>query len=194
MKTIIISLRLLAAATLLFGFIYPLVGTGAAFLFFPEKARGSLLRDNGRVIGSALIGERFTGDAYFHGRPSATNYRAMPSGASNLGPTSAALAAGVQERRERFAAANRIDAAAVPCEMLFASGSGLDPHISPRVARLQVDRVAAARGLSREDTALLRGIIRRLTEKPDLGVFGEERINVLRLNLETDRLGNHGER
>lgn len=186
-KTILASIRMLLILTVLTGAIYPLFVTGMAHLFFPRQADGSLVRRNEVVIGSALIGQDLNSDPhYFWSRPSAIHYNPLPSGGSNLGPTSAALRQAVTQRAEDFRAANELARdAAIPVEMLFASGSGLDPHISPQAARLQIGRVAAARGLDREQVTRL---VEQFIEPPQWGLLGQPRVNVLLLNLALDEL------
>ena len=180
------ALLMVAILTLLTGVAYPLVVTGIAQLFFPVQANGSLLGAPNQPIGSALLGQANDDRRYFWPRPSATNYGALPSGASNLAPTSAALAELVEQRASAFRAAHNLAAeATVPVEMLFASGSGLDPHISPDAARLQVSRVADARGLS---PALVAALVGDFVEEPQWGLFGEPRVNILLLNLALDDL------
>ncbi len=150
MKTqAIIAIRILLVMTVLTGVIYPFLMTGVAQVAFPAKANGSLVTRDGKIIGSELIGQKFDSSIYFWSRPSAIDYNPIPSGASNLGPTSKKLKEQVRERRRVFAAGNSIaDTSAIPKEMLFASASGLDPHISPEAALLQLKRVAMARNLS----------------------------------------------
>jgi K+-transporting ATPase ATPase C chain len=180
------TLVMLAILTLITGIIYPLVVTGIAQLVFPAQAHGSLLMDGKQVIGSALLGQANSDPRYFWPRPSATDYGTLPSGGSNLAPTSAELAAAVVQRAADFRAAHNLPAdAAVPVEMLFASGSGLDPHISPDAARLQAGRVAAARGLEESQVAAL---VEANVKGPQLGFLGQPRVNVLLLNLALDEL------
>lgn len=170
--------------SVLTGLLYPGVFTPVARLLFPAQANGSLVEVDGRVVGSALVGQPFIRDEYFHGRPSATGYDGSASGASNLGPTSAKL-------RERVAAtvdsvrAREGAAAAVPIDAVTASASGLDPHISPAYATLQVNRVAAARGVAPE---LVTQLLERHTEGRQLGLLGEPRVNVLLLNIALDSI------
>lgn len=180
------ALLMLAILTFITGVVYPLVVAVVAQLEFPAQAYGSLLGDPGQPVGSRLIGQTNDDPRYFWPRPSATGYNAMPSGASNLGPTSATLAGLVAERAAGFRAAHGLgDEEPVPVEMLFASGSGLDPHISPDSARLQVGRIAVARGL---DEARLTALVAAHIEGPQLGFLGAARVNVLVLNLALDDL------
>ncbi|MFC7608277.1 potassium-transporting ATPase subunit KdpC [Teichococcus aestuarii] len=163
--------------TLLLGLAAPLAMTGTANALFPAQAGGSLIAREGRVIGSALVGQGFTEARYFHPRPSAAGYDASAGAASQLGPSSATLLEAV---RGRVAGAGP---APVPADAATASGSGLDPHISPQNALRQVARVAAARGM---EEARLREILARHVEGPQLGLLGERRVNVLALNLALD--------
>ena len=180
------ALMMLAILTAITGALYPLLVTGVAQLVFPWQASGSLLGEEGAPVGSALLGQANADPRYFQPRPSATNYGTLPSGGSNLAPTSADLAAAVAQRAADFRAANGLSADAVlPTEMLFASGSGLDPHTSPDAARLQVGRVAAARGL---DEATVAALVEEHVEGPQLGILGQPRLNVLLLNLALDGL------
>ena len=178
MKTILQALRLLILLTLLTGVVYPVVVTVAARLVFPNQASGSVISHNGNPVGSALLAQKFESDCYFWPRPSVGDYDTVPSGASNLGPTSEALKKAIAERRAKFGA----DA---PVEMLTASGSGLDPHISPEAAVQQINRVANARNLNPERVGTL---VKASMEPPQWGVFGEPRVNVLALNLRLDAL------
>jgi K+-transporting ATPase ATPase C chain len=187
-KQTIIALKFLLVMTILTGVIYPLVMTGLAQLSFPSKANGSLIKKDGKIIGSELIGQKFDSTIYFWSRPSAIDYNPIPSGASNLGPTSDKLKKQVVERRILFATMNTImDTTAIPKEMLFASASGLDPHISQKAALLQVDRVAKARNFNTMQKQNLVQSVKNLTETPQFKVLGEERVNVLILNLELDK-------
>ena len=175
--------------TILTGIIYPLLMTGLAQVIFPAKANGSLIMKDGKVMGSALIGQKFDSTIYFWSRPSAIDYNPIPSGASNFGPTSKALLKQVTDRRVLFASKNSItDTLSIPKEMIFASGSGLDPHISKKAALWQVDRISKARNFSADKKQKLLNCIKGLTEAPQLSFLGEERINVLMLNLELDKL------
>ncbi len=180
------ALRIFLVLTLLTGTVYPIAVTGIAQTLFAWRADGSLVELNGRVVGSELLGQKFSSLRYFWPRPSAADYATIPSGASNLGWSSAQLQKVVDERR---ASLNGGDGThAVPAELLFASGSGLDPHISPAAAFYQMDRVATARGLGAEQRRRLQNLIAQKTEPPSWGFLGQPRINVLRLNIELDRL------
>jgi K+-transporting ATPase ATPase C chain len=185
MKLIIQSIRITVVFTILTGLAYPLIITGLAQLAFRDKANGSLVRRDGKVVGSELLAQKFQSPRYFWPRPSADDYATVPSGASNLGPTSAALRSNVTANAAAIRAANKLPAdARIPSDLLFASGSGLDPHISPDAARLQVARVAAARNVS-EDS--IKALVEKFVEPPQFGFLGEPRVNVLLLNLALDQ-------
>ena len=190
MKTLIISLKIFLFFTVLTGIIYPLFITGIAQLVFPAKANGSLIVKNDKVIGSELIGQQFDSAIYFISRPSAVSYNPLPSGGSNYGLTNVKLKNLVAERRHQFFTLNQLDSLniVVPSEMLFASASGLDPHISPQAALLQVSRIAKARNFNSSQKNHLFDLIHIETEHPQYGILGEERINVLKLNIELDNL------
>ena len=197
LKEIRPALVLIVALTLITGLAYPLAMTGVAGAIFPSQAKGSLLERHGKVIGSALIGQEFKTDRYFHGRPSATTaadpadatktvpmpYNASNSGGSNLGPTSKALNDRVKEDVEKLKAEN--STAAVPVDLVTASASGLDPDVSPEAALIQVARVAKARDLP-EDR--LRDLVMDQTKGRLGGLLGEPRVNVLALNLALDAM------
>jgi K+-transporting ATPase ATPase C chain len=178
------GLRLVIVMTALTGLLYPAVTTGLAQLFCPRQANGSLVWQNGHVIGSTLIGQQFTRPEYFHPRPSAAGngYDPMASGGSNLGPTSKELVSQVTKRVAEYRAENRVEGD-VPADAVTSSASGLDPDITPANAEDQVARVAAARHVP---PGQVRDLVRRMTEGRGLGIFGEPRVNVLRLNLALD--------
>jgi potassium-transporting ATPase KdpC subunit len=190
MKTqTIIALKFLLVMTFLTGVIYPFFMTGVAQLAFPAKANGSLIMKDGKIIGSELIGQKFDSSIYFWPRPSAIDYNPMPSGASNLGPTSVKLKKQVAERRRLFATNNSIaDTSTIPKEMLFASASGLDPDISPESALLQLKRVAMAKSLNEAQIQKVEQLIKNKTKEPQFLLFGEPRINVFELNLALDSI------
>ena len=189
MKTLFISLKIFFFLTVLTGIIYPLLVTGIAQLAFPSKANGSLIIRDRMTIGSELIGQQFDSTIYFTSRPSAVSYNPLPSGGSNYGLTNIKLKNLVSERRHQFIQFNQLDSLTeIPSEMLFASASGLDPHISPQAALLQVDRITRVRNLDDTQKQKLLLLINVLSEKPAFMLLGEERINVLKLNLELDKL------
>jgi K+-transporting ATPase ATPase C chain len=186
MKLLIQSILLTIIFTVLTGIIYPLAITGISQVAFHDQANGSLLVRDGKVVGSELLAQQFTGDKYFWPRPSAGSYATVPSGASNLGPTSQALQSNVTANAMAFRTGNKLAAdAPVPADMVFTSASGLDPHISPEAARLQVGRVAAARSMGADQ---VKALVEKFVESPQWGVFGEARVNVLRLNLALDEM------
>jgi len=177
------ALVLFTLLSLLTGLLYPLAVTGLAQVLFPHQANGSLIEHNGQVAGSALIGQAFASPRYFWGRPSATEYNGLASGSSNLGPRNPALIEAVKDRIARLRAAHPDQQGPVLADLVTASASGLDPHISPAAARYQAGRIATERKLPIEKVL---GLIEQQTQGPTLGLFGEARINVLGLNLELD--------
>lgn len=190
MKTqLIIAIKIFAILTVLCGVIYPLVITGIAQSAFPGKANGSLIVVEHTIAGSELIGQKFDSPGYFSSRPSAVDYNPLPSGGSNLGPSSEKLKELVQEHEMQFRKANELsDSVKVPSEMLFASGSGLDPHISPHAALLQIERIASVRSLTNRKKQQLVKLVDDLTETSKFFLPGEPRINVLKLNLALNNL------
>jgi K+-transporting ATPase ATPase C chain len=179
----IVSLLLL---TLVTGVVYPLVVTGIAQVIFPTAANGSVILHDGKPVGSALIGQPFSDPRYFWSRPSATAsfpYNGAASGGSNLGPTNPALADTVKQRIAALRAADPENTKPVPVDLVTASGSGLDPQISPAAAEFQVERVARARGMNAEE---VRRLVTAATQKRQWRIFGEPRVNVLQLNLALD--------
>lgn len=187
MKLVRTAFRLFLFMTLLTGVAYPLLVTGAAQLLFPHQAIGNIISVDGRTIGSELIGQGFSDPKYFWPRPSATNYGAMPSGGSNLGSTSNNLRETIRKRREHLQVTNGANTE-IPLDLLFASASGLDPHITPAAAQYQVERIIKARNLDERAKTDIFMLIEKHTEAPDFGLLGEPRINVLQLNLALDSL------
>ena len=191
------AIMMIVVMTVITGLIYPLGMTGLAQLLFPYQANGSLIEKDGRVIGSALIGQTFTDNKYFHGRPSATTdtdpndptktvpapYNAANSGGSNLGPTSQVLVDRIKDDAKRLQAEN--PSTPIPIDLVTTSASGLDPDITPAAAEFQVPRVAKARNLP---PAKVRTLVADMTQDRFLGILGEKRVNVLELNLALDRL------
>lgn len=183
--TVLPAARLLVASTLLTGLAYPLAVTGAASLLWPDRARGSLVVRDGRAVGSALVGQSFADPRYLWGRPSATTpaYDGALSGGSHLGPSSPALAAAVASRAAALRAAHPDESGPVPVDLVTASASGLDPHVSPDAARYQARRVARARGVP---LRTVLDAIERHTEPRTFGLLGEPRVHVLGVNLTLD--------
>jgi K+-transporting ATPase ATPase C chain len=190
MKTVILTgLKMFLLFTVLTGVVYPLMVTGMAQLFFPFQSNGSTLYLNGKCRGSALLGQSFTNDRYFWGRPSAGNYATLPSAASNWGPTSEALRNAIEQRKKAFIVGNELSPnTVVPVEMLTASGSGLDPHISSASAWLQVNRIGRARNFTKEQRVKLRRLVAQYTEGYPWGTPEERWINVLKINVALDQL------
>jgi potassium-transporting ATPase KdpC subunit len=187
MKQLIIAIKATLVLTVLTGLIYPLVITGISQALFRRQAGGSMIEVNGKVVGSELIGQRFTRPEYFHGRPSAAGsdgYDGLASGGFNYGPTNQKLVDRIKGDLQKFRAENPTFTGPVPADLLTASGSGLDPHISPASAEAQMARVAAARGMSVD---AVRQLVAANTEDRQFGILGEPRVNVLKLNLALDQ-------
>jgi potassium-transporting ATPase KdpC subunit len=179
------AVRMTLVLTVLTGMLYPALVTGIAQAIFPKQANGSLIEVNGKVIGSELIGQKFSKPEYFQGRPSSAGdgYDAANSGASNLGPTSQKLVERIKADAEKFHKENPDFTGPIPADLLTASASGLDPHLSPASASAQVARVAKARGITQDQAQQLVG---RFTQPRQFGFLGESRVNVLKLNLALD--------
>jgi potassium-transporting ATPase KdpC subunit len=184
-KNLLISLWFTLVTTVLFGLIYPLAVTGLSQLLFPGKANGQLIERDGKLVGSRIIGQAFTGPGYFHSRPSAAGtgngYDSTSSSGSNLGPTSKALLDRVNGDVQKLHAEN--PGSPIPIDLVTTSGSGLDPDVSPAAAEFQISRIARERHVSEAD---LRSLVTKHTSGRQLGVLGEPRVNVLELNLDLD--------
>jgi len=182
-KNLLIALWFTLITTVMFGVLYPLAMTGLAQVLFPGRANGQLIQRNGKIVGSTIIGQSFTGLGYFHSRPSfaGTGYDATSSSGSNLGPTNKALLERVQGDVQKLQAEN--PNAAIPIDLITSSGSGLDPEISPAAAEFQLPRVARERGMTGQE---VRTLVEKHTKGRDLGFLGEPRVNVLELNLDLD--------
>jgi K+-transporting ATPase ATPase C chain len=198
MKTTILpALRMLLVMTVFTGIIYPVAMTLLSLALFPYQAKGSMiekparLAGNGAIIGSELIGQKFISDKYFHSRPSAIDYNPAPSCGTNWGPTDKRMRDSANARTTQFKLQNNLSAAMiVPKDMLFASASGVDPHISPEAARLQIERIAKVRGFNPAQVSSLKKLVENYTQGPQLQLFGDPRVNVLKLNLAVDELQN----
>lgn len=184
------SIRIFLVLSMITGLVYPLLVTEIAQNLMPEKAEGSLLTVDERIVGSELVGQEFIRPSYFHGRPSAVGYAANGSGASNLGPTSDRLMEQTAQRIQKIKRDNSLsEDATVPADSVLASGSGLDPHISLEAAMMQVPRIARARGINESE---VQEIVKSSIEPPQLGILGQERINVLKLNLALEEIAKEG--
>ena len=181
MKDVRNSLKMFIWMTFLTGIVYPLMITGIAQLTMRHKANGEFFFINGKIVGAKLIAQKFENPRYFWPRPSVIDYNPLSSGGSNLSPTSSILKKVVEKRMEKVQGAN--DQVSVPVELLFASGSGLDPHISLEAARFQIDRIAKARGWDEKDKKKLNNLIETQSEGRYFGFLGEPCVNVLKLNL-----------
>jgi len=188
-KEIVRSLRVLLTLTIVTGFFYPILIAVIARVVFPKRAEGSLLERDGVTVGSLFVAQKFESDRYFWPRPSAVDYNPLPSGATNFGPTSDTLRRVVEFRRAAFISRNQLGlTVTVPNDMLFSSGSGLDPEISPESAFLQVDRVARARHFDERQKSALRELVVQSVRFPQFRILGMARVNVLSLNLAIDAL------
>lgn len=188
LRSSLAGLRVLLVLTVLLGLVYPLVVLGVGRVLAPRQAAGSLVEVDGRVVGSELLGQTSDGPGWFWGRPSGAGdgYDGLASAGSNAGPSDAELVAEIADRQATLAGASRVAPADVPADAVTASGSGLDPDVSPEWAELQVPRVAAERGLSEEQ---VRAVVAGATRGRLLGVLGEPRVNVLLANVGLERLG-----
>ena len=189
MKHLFSALRLLLIMTVLTGIVYPLIITGIGQIVFSRQANGSSITVDGKIKGSELVGQKFISCRYFWGRPSAIDFNPMPSGGTNLGPTSAILRDIVQQRRTQHNCTGTLSPNAnMPADMLFASASGVDPHISPEAARLQINRIANVRGFRTEQRQKIVDLVEHFIEPPQWSIFGEPRVNVLLLNVALDQV------
>ena len=188
-KNLLVAVWFTLVTTVIFGVLYPLAVTGLAQVRFHERANGQLIEKDGKLVGSRIIGQAFTGSGYFHSRPSSagTGYDAMASGGSYLAPTNKNLIERVKADAQKLHEEN--PDAAIPIDLVTTSGSGLDPDISPEAAEFQIPRIAHSRNLKQDD---LRALVQKHTKGRDLGFLGEPRVNVLGLNLELDSLHNNG--
>ena len=184
-RNVLTAIWFTLVTTVLLGALYPLLMTGLSQLFFPKQANGQLIEKNGKIVGSAIIGQFFAGPGYFHSRPSnaGMGYDASSSNGSNLAPTNKQLVERVKNDVQKAQTENPVSP--VPVDLVTASGSGLDPDISPAAAEFQLARVASERHVSLDD---VRGLVRKHTKERQLGVLGEPRVNVLELNLDLDSL------
>jgi potassium-transporting ATPase KdpC subunit len=189
MKNFFIGLKLFAVLSVICGVIYPLAITGLSQIFFPYQANGSMLAYNDKLLGSELIGQQFNKPEYFWGRPSTINCNPMPSGASNLGPTSNKLKSIIQSRIDSISKYQNIpNVKEIPNDLLFASGSGVDPDISPEAVFFQLPRVVKYRNLDSAKTEKLINLIASCTENPQFGFLGMPKVNILKLNLKLNSM------
>jgi potassium-transporting ATPase KdpC subunit len=189
MKTIITSLKLLVFMTILTGIVYPLFVFFVAKTIFPQKSEGGFVKVDKKIIGSELFGQKFISKKYFQSRPSAIDYQPIPSGGSNLAPTSQTLKHMVDSLKQSYIIFNELPASTVvPPDAIFSSASGIDPHISQANALLQSNRISKERNFDESKRNKLIDLINKYTEKRQFGLLGEERINVLNLNIELDKL------
>lgn len=184
-SSLLSAVRFAIITILVCGLLYPVVATYAGKLLFPSQANGSLILRDGKAVGSSLVAQNFVSDRYFQSRPSAANYDPRALAGSNLASTNPALRERIVESSKTIAARENIAANTIPVDMVSASGSGIDPHISPESARVQLARVAKARGLSTEQ---VQAAINANTQAPTLGILGQARVNVLQLNLALDAI------
>jgi len=188
-KTLFVTIKIFLFLTLLTGIIYPLMITLIAQMIFPDNANGSQLYSNGKLVGSKWIAQSIDTSRYFHPRPSIINHNPLPSGGSNLSINNSRLIEMAKQRKHDFMTINQLaPGIEVPAEMIFASGSGLDPHISPEAAYLQLNRVSETRRFSQSQKQQLQLLIKLSTEPRQLFILGEERVNVLLLNLAIDTI------
>lgn len=185
MKDLFIGLKLFLVLCLITGVLYPALVSVYAWAFVFDKAHGSLISREGQVVGSELLAQKFSQDKYFLSRPSAIDYDSRTSGASNQGPTSDILKNQLVERRSALNNFATENSRPIPDDLISASGSGLDPHISPQAAQFQAAKIAKARNM---DLDSVMDLVMRMTEKPQFGILGEARVNVLKLNLELDKI------
>lgn len=185
MKEFKTGLKIFLVLTVITGIAYPAFVSAYSWFFVRQKAHGSLLEKENKIIGSELLAQKFTKPEYFWSRPSTVDYNPTSSGASNQGPTSDALKKQVEERTKILTGEHTDNQESIPQDLLFASGSGLDPHISPEAALFQAQRVAKARNL---DLSIVQSKISQMTEKRQFGILGEPRVNVLKLNLALDEM------
>lgn len=189
MKNLWDSLKVFLFLTLITGIIYPLIITGIAQFTMKQKADGGFISVERKIVGAELIGQKFENNKYFWGRPSAVDYNPLPSGGSNLGPTSIALKKAVEDRKAVILKSQTIpEGTQIPSELLFASGSGLDPHISPAAAHFQIPRIIKARGWDDNKVNEIAKLVEQMTEKSFLAFLFPPRVNVLKINLALDEL------